>query len=199
MHKQLAAPQRASQVNWSRTLLFVGDERVVPIDDPRSNYGMAQRTLIDSVPVPPANLFPVPIHADAAESARAYEEILRREFDGAAVPEFDLILLGLGDDGHTASLFPGKPTLHVTDRWVVASPPGVLPPPVDRVTFTFPVINAARRVVFLVGGEKKADTVRDVLAGNYSVDERPSVGVKPEHGELIWLLDRGAASKLPVR
>lgn len=199
MYRLLAVPQRASQVNWSRTLLFVGDERVVPTGDPRSNFGLVQRTLLDGISVPSANLFPVPIHADAAESARAYEEILRQAFEGAAIPEFDLILLGLGDDGHTASLFPGMPTLHVTDRWLVATPPGVLPPPVDRVTFTFPVINAARRVVFLVGGEKKADTVRDVLAGGYSVDERPSVGVRPEHGELIWLLDRGASSKLPAR
>jgi 6-phosphogluconolactonase len=200
MYALLAAPDRSSLVDWSKSLLFVGDERIVPPDDPRSNFGLAKRTLLDRISIPPANLFPVPIHADAAASAQAYEEILRQAFgNGADVPVFDLILLGLGDDGHTASLFPGMPALHVTDRWVAGTPPGVLPPSVDRVTLTFPVINAARHVVFLAGGEKKADTVCDVLAGNFAVEERPAVGVRPEHGELIWLLDKAAASKLPAR
>lgn len=100
------------------------------------------------------------------------------------------------DSGHCASLFPGMPTLTVTDKWVVSSPPGTLPPPVDRVTFTFPVLNAARSVLFLVEGAKKAPAVRDILEGGAAVNVHPSAGVQPVNGKLLWLLDRTAAELL---
>jgi 6-phosphogluconolactonase len=142
-----------------------------------------------------------------AQSATEYASILRGFFDskeakapaggsGGEFPAFDMILLGLGDDGHTASLFPGKPTLDEQALWITSSPPGFLPPPVDRVTFTFPLINAARQVMFLVSGAAKATIVHEVLDNPPDVYKHPSSGVQPNHGKLIWLLDEPAASSL---
>lgn len=185
-----------SGVPWDGVFAFVGDERMVPADDPRSNFGMARRALLDRVPIPAANVFPVPTDAPSAEeAARLYESTLSAVFvipAGDAPPRFDLIFLGLGDDGHTASLFPGKPALNEGTKWVTASEPGVLPPAVDRVTLTFPVPNAARTVVFLVAGEKKAAVLRDVLDGN----DFPATRVRPVAGTVVWLVDREAAGKL---
>lgn len=185
---------------WDVTDFFWGDERFVSMDDPRSNFGMAQRSLLSRVPVPAGNLFPIPTDAATpAEAAELYAETIADAFAvtfSAAAPAFDLLLLGLGDDGHCASLFPGHPILHETKLWAAASPPGALPPPVERVTLTFPVLNAAGQVLFLVAGDKKAEAVADILEGGASVDKRPAAGVKPENGTLTWLLDRAAASRL---
>jgi 6-phosphogluconolactonase len=109
---------------------------------------------------------------------------------------FDLLLLGMGDDGHVASLFPGAAALSVTDRWTTSSPPGVLPPPVDRVTLTFPALNAARQVMFLVSGANKAEALFDVLVGKTAATVRPAAGVSPANGRLVWLLDQAAAKLL---
>ncbi|MDQ2798408.1 MAG: 6-phosphogluconolactonase, partial [Armatimonadota bacterium] len=131
-----------------------------------------------------------------------YADTLRQFFQipiGASPPQFDLILLGLGRDGHAVSLFPASPSLDVTDRWVVSNPPGTLPPPVDRITMTFPVLNAARSVAFLVSGEDKNEIVQAVLEGNAPRDVYPAVGVQPERGELTWLLDKAAAGLLTRR
>jgi 6-phosphogluconolactonase len=196
----LARPENARRVNWERTLVFFGDERLVPHDDPRSNFAMAERSLLSRVPLPADNVFAVPVEIGPPEAvAAAYAGTLAREFNlppGGLLPRFDLILLGLGDDGHTASLFPGKPALEERDAWVVATPPGVLPPPVERVTFTFPVLNAAREVVFLVSGAGKAEVLREVLEGAPPVSERPAVGVRPAEGRLVWLVDEAAAGRL---
>ena len=190
----------AGQIDWTKWIVFLGDERFVPPDDPRSNYGQARRTLLSHVPIPPAQISPIPTDTETPEAAAAqYAETISRIFaqplDGPP-PAFDMILLGMGDDGHTASLFPGKPTLNVTDRWVVSSPPGTLPPPVDRVTFTFPLLNAARQLVFLVPGEKKAAPLRDILEGGALPQQRPAAGVKPVNGTVTWLLDKSAAALL---
>jgi 6-phosphogluconolactonase len=200
MYTLLAAPPRRERVDWGRVYMFFGDERAVPADDPRSNFGMAQRTLLAGGEMPADHVFAVPTEGrTATEAAAEYEGILSRFFgqppDGPP-PILDLILLGLGDDGHTASLFPGKPALRVRDAWVTASPPGILPPPLDRVTFTFPVLNAARHAVFLVSGEKKAPVVREVLEGGPSIEEYPAAGVRPADGTLTWMLDAAAASHL---
>ncbi len=199
-YELLARQPLSKDVDWSKTFIFLGDERFVPDDDERSNYGMCRRLLLAHVPLPPNQVLPIPTDtATPGEAALAYAETLAHVFgqpsDGPP-PSIDLILLGLGDDGHCASLFPGMPTLHVTDRWVVASPPGTLPPPVDRVTFTFPVLNAARQVVFLVGGEKKAAPVRDIFEGGATPQQHPAAGVHPTNGTLIWLLDETAAGLL---
>jgi 6-phosphogluconolactonase len=202
-HKVLARPENAQQLDWTRVWLFMGDERFVPFDNPSSNFGMAKRTLIDHISIPPGNVFPIPTwRASPSDAAAAYAFTLSSILGpvgapaNAGPPVLDLILLGLGDDGHTASLFPGKPTITVTDQWVVASPPGVLPPSVDRVTMTFPVINAARSVAFLIAGAGKANVVRDLLEGSPDPNHYPAAAVRPSHGQLIWMLDQAAAAAL---
>ncbi len=197
----LAQPHRARQIDWAKWFLFWGDDRFVPPEDGRSNFGMTARALLDQVAALAGNTFPMPIQADTpAHGAELYENTLR-QFFGTPLgdntpPAFDLVLLGLGDDGHIASLFPGFPTLEVADRWVVSSPPGTLPPPVDRITFTYPVLNAARQVLFIVAGEKKAEAVQDVLEGGAPRERRPAAGIRPTGGEVIWMLDQAAAGRL---
>ena len=196
----LAQPGRAGQMDWARTFVFFGDERFGRPDGPDSNYGMARLALLDHVPVPRANIFPMPTESEANEGASAEQYIQTlAQFFGVPPhglpPRFDLILLGLGDDGHTASLFPGAPTLAIRDSWVASTPPGTLPPPVDRLTFTFPLINAARHVAFLVSGGDKANVVREVLEGQRGREVHPSEGVQPADGTLTWLLDEAAASR----
>ncbi len=198
----LAQPPYSCRIDWSRSFLFFGDERFVLPEDPHSNYGMAKRTLLGSVPVPAEQVFPVPTdRATAEEAAAAYEGTLAAAFGAPdrKQPRFDLILLGLGDDGHTASLFPHAPSLTVNDRWVVASPPGTLPPPVDRITLTYAVLNAARQVLFLVSGKKKAPVLQEVLEGHPSLEERPAAGVHPSDGTVEWLVDEAAAQRLTRR
>ena len=196
MYSEIAA-RATGRVDWAQTDVFFGDERMAPPDDPRSNYGMACRALLDRVPVPAANVFPVPVLDDRDLAALQYDRILRERLDaGSRPPVFDLIFLGLGDDGHTASLFPGMPSLAVSDLWAVGSPPGTLPPPVDRVTVTFPVLNAARLVVFLVAGGAKAQVVKEILEDDPPVARRPAAGVKAENGRVVWLLDAAAAAFL---
>ena len=164
---------------------------------------MVRRTLLASAPVPADHVFPVPAQrASAEEAAAVYATTLAAAFgatDQRQPPRFDLILLGLGDDGHTASLFPHAASLGVKDRWVVASPPGTLPPPVDRITLTYPVLNTARRVIFLVSGEKKALVLQEVLEGHPNPEERPAAGVRPPDGTVEWLVDEAAAQRLKRR
>ena len=196
----LLAKATPEQMDWSKVFVFLGDDRFVPYSSTDSNYEMCRELLLNHVPVPKEQIFP--IHTDTAtkeEAADLYAETLSQVFQmpqSGPPPALDMILLGMGDDGHCASLFPGMPTLAVTDKWVVSSPPGTLPPPVDRVTFTFPVLNAARFVLFLVEGAKKAPAVRDILEGGAAVDVHPSAGVQPASGRLLWLLDRTAAERL---
>lgn len=198
----LAQPHMAAQIDWAKCFLFWGDERFVPSGDERSNYGMAWRTLLEPIraSVPMLNIWPMPTEVRGPnQGADLYADALAQFFGlppHADPPSFDLVLLGLGDDGHVASLFPGHPTLDVTDRWVVSSPSGTLPPSLDRITLTFPVLNAARQVLFLVSGSGKADAVQDVLEGQPLVQQRPAVGVRPTIGSVTWLLDRAAASGL---
>ena len=194
--------QRLRNIDWSKSQLFFGDERFVAFNDPSSNYGMVQASLLEPESVPDSSVFPVTTGlATADDAVQAYERTLMQEFGLPNLempPRFDLILLGLGSDGHTASLFPGAPSLNVDDRWVVASPPGTLPPPVERITMTFPVLNAAREVVFLVSGRDKASIVREVLQSPAGRDTHPSEGVSPSDGRVTWLLDREAASQLTI-
>ncbi len=196
----LAQPGRPGRIDWARTFLFLSDERFVPADDPRSNFAMVRRALLSPAGVPAGHAFGVPTDLEtAAAAAGAYAATLTRVFgtgDDRLPPRFDLVLLGLGEDGHTASLFPGAASLRVTDRWAVATPPGTLPPPVERVTLTFPVLNAAREVVFLVAGRNKAEALRDVLERRPGREARPAAGVRPVDGTLGWLVDEDAASLL---
>ncbi len=197
MYELLASVAYRERIQWPLIHFFWGDERYVPADHPDSNYHMAYDALLSKVPVPAANIHRMATeNPDEEAAARAAEADLRAHFklEAEGLPRFDLILLGLGDDGHTASLFPGKAALAVTDRLVVATPPGRLPPPVDRLTLTLPVINAAAQVVFLVAGAGKAAALKGVLhpvAG----EDLPAARVRPTDGTLLWLTDRAAAAQ----
>ncbi len=184
-------PYRAA-VAWDKTHMFFGDERCVPPDHPDSNYRMAHEAFLSQVPVPAAQVHRIP--AEQADGAESYERLLRAFF-GAGVPCFDLVLLGLGPEGHTASLFPGSPALAETARWVV--PVEVEQRIRKRVTLTPPVLNAAALVAFLVSGAEKAEALRGVLGDRRAPEEWPAQIVQPTAGRLLWLLDVDAARLLP--
>jgi 6-phosphogluconolactonase len=186
-----ASPYRA-RIPWDRLRFFWGDERCVPPDDPDSNYRMAYEALLSRVPVPAANVYRVPAELpDADEAARRYEATVREVLGPA--PRFDWIFLGMGADGHTASLFPGTNVVRETRK--LAAAVWVEEKKTFRVTLTLPVLNAAAKVAFVVSGADKAATAQKVL--ETPPDEaRPSSLVSPVKGELIWLLDRDAASRL---
>ncbi len=196
----LAEPDRSAAIDWGKVLVFFGDERFVPADDPRSNFGLARRTLLARVPLPPAQVFSIPTQAESpAECAAAYAAALGQCFamsPSSAPPRFDLVLLGMGEDGHVASLFPAAAALAVVDTWVTWSPPGRLPPPVDRITLTYPVLNAARRVAFLVAGANKAAALQEILERHAARERRPAAGVQVAEGLLTWFVDRDAARLL---
>jgi 6-phosphogluconolactonase len=193
----LIAANASTSLPWDRMFFFWGDERHVPPDDPESNYRMAKEALLSKVPVPAANIFrALTENPDAAAAAEAYEQTLRKFFAVAPgeFPHFDLILLGLGPDGHTASLFPETAALQEKTRLVVAN--WVEKFEGSRITFTLPVLNAARCVAFLVSGMDKAAVLHEVLEGNAPAEKYPSKLVRPSEGKLIWFVDRAAASEL---
>lgn len=191
LYRSLATEHRDA-VPWGQVHLFWGDERYVPPDDPRSNYRLVQDSLLGDVPIPRENVHPMPTHfPDPRDAARAYERDLRANFPGPW-PRLDLILLGIGPDGHTASLFPGSPALGERERWVVdvqvpAEPPG-------RLTLTLPVLNHGAAVFFLAAGADKAEAVRRALTGPRDPLACPAGAVRPEGGNLVWWLDEGAAA-----
>jgi 6-phosphogluconolactonase len=174
---------------WDRTHVFFADERAVPPHHPHSNYGMARDALLAHVPLPPGSVHRMRGEDDPALAARAYEEELRALLGPA--PRLDLVLLGLGADGHTASLFPGSPLLAERSRLVAAAEAG-LEPLVRRVTLTLPVLEGAGRVLFLVAGARKAAALARVLRGGEGADPPPAARVRPAAGAL-WLVDRAAA------
>ncbi len=196
-----AEPFRAA-IPWEAVRVFWGDERHVPPDHPDSNYRMAREALLDRAPISVDNVHR--IHAedpDAATAAAAYEETLAAVFHlappdarGSAAPRLDLVLLGIGPEGHTASLFPGSPALHDEAHWVAA--PFVEKLAAHRITMTPRALNAAAQIVFLVAGDDKAPAVRAVLQGDAAPDLYPARAIRPADGELLWLLDRAAAGLL---
>ena len=175
-------------LDWSKVHVFFGDERAVPSDHKDSNYRMARETLLEHIRVGSVHRIQCELPPD--EAASAYEEELREFFGAEELPRFDLILLGIGGDGHTASLFPETSALEVRDRWLVANP--VLKLDTIRITLTVPVINAARSVVFLVAGEDKAGALKEILEGDADPREYPARLIQPP-GEPDWMLDRAAA------
>jgi len=193
----LIAANSSPSLPWEKVFFFWGDERHVPPEDPDSNYRMAQETILSKIPIPPANIFRIPgENPDASAAAEAYEQTLRKFFAVAPgeFPRFDLILLGMGPDGHTASLFPETAALQEKSRLVVAN--WVEKMKTSRITLTLPVLNAARRVAFLVSGADKAAVLHEVLEGNAPGEKYPSKLVRPSQGKLIWFVDRAAASEL---
>lgn len=191
------AGERREQIDWERVHFYWGDERYVPPEDPRSNFRMAREALLARVPTPPWNIHPMRTNLpDPEEAARLYEAELRRHF-APPWPAFDLALLVLGREGHTASLFPGSPGLFEQTRWVLAVRAPVDPP--VRLTLTLPVFNHARRVCFLVAGEEKAEALGRVLSGAGTVEQLPAAGVRPLQGPPEFWADSAAAARVARR
>ncbi len=201
-YELLATELHAHRLDWSRTTVFWGDERCVSPDHPDSNYGMAKRALLDRVPIPDSNIYRIRGEIDPTTAAEQYEAILQTSFtapsgqsgSSSSAPRFDLILLGMGADGHTAALFPGTQALQEKERWVRAEFVDTLK--TWRVTLTPPLINSAARVVFLVSGAEKSDRLREVLKGPFRPDLLPAQIVLPADGEVLWLVDEAAAALL---
>jgi 6-phosphogluconolactonase len=200
LYETLAREPYRGRIPWDRLQVFFGDERCVEPDDPRSNYRMAHEALLARASVPPDRVHRMPAERrDLDAAAEEYERTLRRYLPEApdGWPRFDWVLLGLGDNAHTASLFPGTPAVHEARRAVVS----LYVPEVraNRMTVTPPVLNAAAAVVFLVAGEGKADAVRRVLEGPWDPDGAPAQVVRPAHGTVLWLVDAAAAARLSAR
>lgn len=198
LHAQLAA-NHATRLDWSQVCFFFSDERCVAPDHTDSNFRMANETLLVPLKIATSKIFRLHGEDDPAQAARQYEETIRAEFATAAPawPRFDLILLGLGDDGHTASLFAGTPALHQQQRLVVPTqaPQG----PKQRLTFTAPLINQAHTVAFLVSGADKASAVRTVLEDRAANPKTiPAKLITPASGRLVWFMDRAAAAGLTM-
>jgi len=196
-YARLAQPELSGRVRWDRTWIFFGDERAVPPDHAESNYRMAHESLLSCVPIPPGQVLRMRAEQpDAEGAAAAYAAQIAGAFGTrrGELPRFDVVLLGLGVDGHTASLFPGSPVLREVFRTVAAVHVAAARIP-QRVTLTFPVLNAAARVVFLVAGPEKAKIVKTVLVEQSTL---PAAMVRPTDGELVWIADRAAAALHPV-
>lgn len=191
------AEQFREQVPWPKLQLFWVDERCVPPDHADSNYRMTRETMLDKVPLPAENVFRMEGELEPEVAASRYEAAIRTAFrlEGAETPVFDLVLLGMGDDGHTASLFPHTEALNELARIVVAN--HVPQKDTWRISLTFPVINRGRQVAFLIEGAGKAETLHEVLQGPYDPEERPSQLIRPDSGKVTFLLDAAAAAKLP--
>ena len=181
-------------VPWKSTFVFWGDERCVPADDKRNNAHMANAVLLRKTDLPSSHVFPVPVNLPPADAARKYEETLR-VFFGNGAPRFDLILLGLGENGHTASLFPGTAAVREKSHWVKDVFVG--DQRMYRITLTAPLINKAHHVLFLVTGEKKSGILRTVLTAPRRPNRYPAQLIRPGQGEICWYVDGKAASQLP--
>jgi len=192
LYQRLASDDWIGRFDWDKTVLLFGDDRAVSPDDPNSNLLMARQTLGPQIS---GRLIPIEGEDSDPDLAAANYERRIREFG----PRVDCNLLGMGPDGHTASLFPRSPQLNETQKRVVATPESTLAPFVRRVTFTFPEINSARKVYFLVTEESKAERLQEVINGPRDVQNIPSTGVEPTDGELVFFLDEAAASKLSPR
>jgi 6-phosphogluconolactonase len=186
----LASDEFRSRFPWPRVSWYWGDERFVPHDHPDSNYRMTSEAMLAKAPVPPANIHAIPTDGTPDDAAGRYERTLREAYGAVTLdpqrPFFDVTLLGLGPDGHTASLLPGEPVLNERKHWVAAVSHGR---PEVRITMTYPLIDSSRRVAFLVAGEEKAVIFSRIRAGNSQV---PAARVQPV-GELYWFVDRAAA------
>jgi 6-phosphogluconolactonase len=197
MHKMLTRGPYHSNVPWEKTHIFWADERNVTSDHPDSNYGTAKKDLLEKVPIPSDHIHAMPVWLDPEAGIWTYQKKLEEVFstEKSNLPVFDLIFLGVGTDGHTASLFPGQEILGNRETWIVSVKGGK--PNVERLTMTYSILNEARHIVFLVSGEKKCRILRtifeDKLAG------LPVQRIQPRKGKLTWLIDQEAAARLPSR
>jgi len=193
LYETLASEKYRETIEWSKVYLFWGDERCVPPDHPDSNYRMVKEALIDHIDIPQRNVFRIPAEQEPGEAAREYEETIKKNVGGSMqFPVFDIILLGIGEDGHTASLFPGTTAIDEKERWVT----GVYVPQLNthRITLTLPVINNGRDVIFLVAGESKADVVRKIINGKGL--PYPAAHINPVQGKLVYLIDEAIGARI---
>ena len=193
LHLILAASPLKEKIDWSKIHVFWGDERAVPFDDERNNAKMAFDTLLSHVPIPADQIHVMRTDIAPEASATAYEKLLHTYFDETET-SFDLVLLGMGDDGHTLSLFPGTEIVRERKAWAKAF--YLTAQEMFRITITAPITNKSARVAFLASGEKKANTLKNVLEGEFQPDIYPSQLIKPVKGELHWFLDEDAAKLL---
>lgn len=194
LYQMLATEPYVNEVPWAQTYIFWGDERWVPLTDEKSNYKMSKEALLDKVPVPAEQVFPMWKEDVTAEDyAKEYESILLELFGGFK-PQFDLILLGMGDDGHTASLFPGTAVLNEQEKLVDAY--WLAPQDMYRITLTATTINAARKIAFLTFGANKSKALFEVLEGESNATQYPSQLIRKDPDTVIWLVDEAAASLL---
>lgn len=195
-----------TSLDWSGVHIFWGDERCLPPDHPESNYRMARETFLLHTPIPESNIHRIRGEEPPDLAAASYEKELKRFFrehgrvvtaeQGAIFPVFDMVLLGMGEDGHIASIFPGSPAVEERNHWVVAVEHDQPPPPlVPRVTLTLPLINSAREIILLVAGEKKAERVGEALSGKANSD-LPAARLHPSSGRMTWMLDAPAAVRI---
>jgi len=197
LYQLLASEPYRDQVDWPRVQVFWGDERCVPPDDPQNNFHKAWKILLKHVPIPEENLHRIPAELTPEQAAEKYEEILLKFF--SSLPDqverqnarFDLVLLGMGDDGHTASLFPGTAPIREMTRWVRALYVDRLA--AWRITLTPAILNRAAKIIFLVSGQAKSWALQKVLYGSYHPDSFPAQIIKPLSGDLIWMVDEEAA------
>jgi len=192
LYQLLASSPYKEQIDWQKVFVFWGDERWVPLTDERSNAKMTAETLLNRVPIPNEHIFVMwKEHVEPRAYAETYGQLIEQQVKDS---RFDLILLGMGDDGHTASLFPGTPVLYEKDKNVAAY--FLMAQDMYRITLTAPLINRARKVAFLLFGEKKAPALKEVLEGQKHIEKYPSQLIQPIDGELFWFVDTAAAQLL---
>jgi 6-phosphogluconolactonase len=195
MHRLLAEEPYCSKTPWGKTSLFWVDERCVPVTDDGNNYGAARSDLLERVPLPTAQIYPMPVEMPPDEGAVEYQKVIQNSFQlgEGQFPIFDLIFLGIGADGHTASLFPGQSSIEEKKRLVIAVKGGI--PNVSRLTMTYPTLNQARQLVILVSGTGKAAVLKTLFEDKQA--RLPAGRINPTNGTLTWLVDRDAAEALP--
>jgi len=198
LYELLASPEWQPKFPWAKTEFFWSDERYVASSDPASNFHMTQAAMLSRVNLPAERVHRVPTEKPAEQAAELYEKEIRETVPAGpnGLPQFDLVLLGLGTNGHTASLFPYQPALH-EKKWLVIAE-HIEEVKMMRLTFSAPLINAAKQIVFLALGSDKAPVVRDVVVGVFDPERLPAQLVRPSQGKLTWILDPAAAEKLPA-
>lgn len=189
LYEILASPKYRDRIDWKKLHIFWGDERAVPFSDDRNNARMTFHHLLDHVPIPRHQIHVMNTELPPAESANAYEKILHEYFTSSG-PSFDLVLNGMGDDGHTLSLFPHTPVIHEQKAWVTSF--YLEPQKMYRITLTAPIVNRAKKIAFLAFGANKAHALKEVLKGEKNVDQYPSQIIQPVDGELHWFVDAAA-------
>lgn len=193
LYDLMAKEENAAKIDWKNVFVFWGDERYVPLDNKDNNSFQAKQHLLDKINIPEGNIFRIPVNGDHEADAKIYEQTLRSFFKGQP-PVFDLLFLGMGDEGHTASIFPGSALLR--EESILVKDVYVEVKQMQRISFTPALINASKEIVFMITGEEKAPALKEVLQGAYNPDLYPAQIIKPVNGNITWLLDEGVAKDL---